>query len=117
MRLQMKPDATNFPLDPFKAGDAHIRKWDPRPVPGTSTARNWWTYFYNRTVTGYVDDPNELMDPSYTIRYMGPNESFTPREIRYVNWRFVVGNNVGANPPVNPSIDTFSLSYRFQRTQ
>jgi hypothetical protein len=117
MRPQMKPDATNFPLDPYKAGDAQIRKWDTRPVPGTSTARNYWTYFYNRTVTGYVDDPNELMDPSYTVHYMGPNESFTPRDIRYVNWRFVIGNNVDANPPVNPAIETFSLSYRFQRVQ
>jgi hypothetical protein len=117
MRDQMKPNATNFPLDPFKAGDAQIRKWDTRPVPGTSTARNYWTYLYNRTVTGYVDDPNELMDPSYTIHYMGPNESFTPRDVRYVNWRFVVGNNVDANPPVNPAIETFSLSYRFQRVQ
>ena len=94
-----------------------MRKWDIRPVPGSPTARNWWTYFYNRTVTKYVEDPNELMDPSFTIRYAGPNEAFTPRDVRYVNWRFVTSNNVDASPPLAPTIETFSLSYRFQRVQ
>jgi hypothetical protein len=117
VRPQLKPDASNFPLDPFKAADAHIRKWDQRSIPGTSTSRNWWTYFYNRTVTSYVEDPNQLMDPAYTIQFAGPNESFTPRDVRYVNWRFVTSNNVDANPPVAPSIETFSLSYRYQRVQ
>jgi hypothetical protein len=117
VRTQLKPTASNFPLDPFKAADAHIRKWDTRAIPNTTTARNWWTYFYNRTVTKYVEDPNELMDPAYTIRYAGPNEAFTPREVRYVNWRFVTSNNVDAVPPVAPTIETFSLSYRFQRVQ
>lgn len=117
VRPQLQPDAVNFPLDPFKAADAHLRKWDTRTIPSTTTARNWWTYFYNRTVTSYVDDPNQLMDPSYTIRFAGPNEAFTPRDIRYVNWRFVTSNNVDANPPVAPAIETFSLSYRFQRVQ
>jgi hypothetical protein len=117
VRQQMKPTAVNFPLDPYKAADAHLRKWDTRPIPGAPTSRNWWTYFYNRTVTKYVEDPNELMDPSFTIRYAGPNEAFTPRDVRYVNWRFVTSNNVEATPPVAPTIETFSLSYRFQRVQ
>ncbi len=116
-RNQLRPDATNFPLDPYKAGDAHIRKWDTRTIPGTSTSRSWWTYFYNRTVTSYVSDPNQLMDPSYTQGFQGPNEAFTPRDVRYVNWRFVTSNNTDANPPVSPVIDTFALSYRFQRVQ
>lgn len=111
---QLRPSAANFPLDPYKAGDAHLRKWDTRPMPGTSTARNWWTYLYNRTVTAYVDDPNTLMSAAFAAQYAGPNEAFTPRHVRYVNWRFVVGNNADASPPVSPSIDTFALSYRFQ---
>jgi hypothetical protein len=115
VRLQLKPTAANFPLDPYKAGDAHMRKWDTRSIPGTSTARNWWTYLYNRTVTRYVEDPNELMNPAYTSQYAGPNEGFTPRDVRYVNWRFVTSNNVDAIPPIAPTIDTFALSYRFQR--
>lgn len=113
MRNQMKPTADNFPLDPFKAADAHIRKWDTRTIPNGTAQRNWWTYFYNRTVTSYVEDPNEIFDPSYTIHFAGPNETFTPRDVRYVNWRFVTSNNVDASPPVAPSIETFSLSYRF----
>jgi hypothetical protein len=32
---------------------------------------------------------------------------------RYVNWRFVVANNVDVDPPIAPAIDTFALSYRF----
>ncbi|MCB9887874.1 MAG: hypothetical protein H6838_20510 [Planctomycetes bacterium] len=116
-RNQLKPTADNFPLDPYKAGDAHIRKWDSRPIPGTSTARNWWTYFYNRTVTSYVSDPNQLVDPAYTLQFAGPNETFTPADVRYVNWRFVTTNNTDAQPPVSPVIETFALSYRFQRVQ
>ena len=114
-RDQLKPTPVNFPLDPYKAGDAHIRKWDSRPVPGGPSARNWWTYFYNRTVTTYVEDPNDLMAPTFTSQFQGPNEAFTPRQIRYMNWRFVTSNNVDANPPVTPAIETFSLSYRFQQ--
>jgi hypothetical protein len=105
----------NFPLDPYKAGDAHIRKWDTRAIPGGASARNWWTYFYNRTVTTYVEDPNDLMDTSFTTQFQGPNEVFTPRQIRYMNWRFVTSNNTDANPPVSPAIESFSLSYRFQQ--
>lgn len=113
MRTQLRPTAANFPLDPYKAGDAHMRKWDQRTIPNTSTARNWWTYLYNRTVTTYVEDPNTLMTPSYTAQFAGPNEAFTPRDVRYVNWRFVTSNNVDANPPIAPVIDTFALAYRF----
>jgi hypothetical protein len=111
----LKPTPDNFPLDPYKAADAHIRKWDTRPIPGSGTTRNWWTYFYNRTVTRYTDDPNELMDPNFTIQFKGPNEVFTPNDVRYVNWRLVTSNNTDASPPVSPSIESFALSYRFQR--
>ena len=113
MRQQLRPSAANFPLDPYKAGDAHMRKWDQRTIPGTSTPRNWWTYLYNRTVTTYVEDPNTLMSPSFTAQFSGPNEAFTPRDVRYVNWRFVTSNNVDSSPPVAPVIDTFALAYRF----
>lgn len=112
-RTQLRPTAANFPLDPYKACDAHIRKWDTRVTGGV--ARNWWTYLYNRTVTSYVEDPNELMNPAFTLQFAGPNETFTPASIRYLNWRFIVSNNVDANPPVAPSIETFALSYRFQQ--
>ena len=115
MREQLKPTADNFALDPYKAGDAHLRKWDSRPIPGSSQGRNWWTHLYNRTVTTYVEDPNELMDPAYTLQFAGPNETFNPKDIRYVNWRFIASNNTTANPPVAPSIDTFSLSFRWQQ--
>jgi hypothetical protein len=116
-RTQLRPDAVNFPLDPYKAADAHIRKFDDRLPTPSSGSRNWWTYLYNRTVTSYVLDPNELMEASFLTQFAGPNEGFTPRDVRYVNWRYVMINNTDANPPVSPSIETFSLSYRFQRTR
>jgi hypothetical protein len=109
MRAQLKPDDSNFALDPYKAGDAHMRKWDNRG------GRNWWTYLYNKTVTSYVEDPNDLMDPAYTLQFAGPNETFNPGDIRYVNWRFIAANNTTANPPVSPAIETFSLSFRWQQ--
>ena len=114
-RDQLRPTDDNFPLDPFKAGDAHMRKWDNRPLSGTSQARNWWTYMYNKTVTSYVEDPNILMDPAYTLGFAGPNETFNPKDIRFVNWRFIAANNAQANPPVSPAIETFALSYRWQQ--
>ncbi len=108
-RADLKPSDQNFPLDPYKAGDAHIRKWDTRGTP----ARSWWTYFYNRTVTRYVEDPNELVNPAYLLQFAGPNETFGPHDVRYINWRFVTSNNIDANPPVSPEIETFALSYKF----
>jgi len=104
-RQQMRPTADNFALDPFKAGDAHMRKWDTRG------GRNEWTYLYNRTVTSYVEDPNVLMDPTFTTQFAS---AFNPENVRYVNWRFIAGNNADATPPISPTIETFSLTYRFE---
>jgi hypothetical protein len=79
--------------------------------------RNYWTYYYNRNVTSYVADPNMLMNDSFLSRYAGPNESFRARDVKYFNWRFIMKNNVEANPPVAPVIDSFAVTYRFERTQ
>ena len=106
-RQDLRPSAANFPLDPYKAGDAHIRKWDTR------NGRNTWAYLYNRTVTRYVEDPNELMNPAFIDGYSVSNDPFTPRDVRYVNWRFITGNNVESDPSIAPSIDSFAMSYRF----
>ena len=111
------PDETNFPLDPFKAGDAHIRKYDDRSPGLGLPSRNFWSYFYNKTVTTYVEDPNQLLDATFLSQFNGPNDGFTARDIRYVNWRFIMSNNVDAAQPVTPGIETFALSYRFQRVQ
>jgi len=114
-RQDLKPTADNFALDPRKAGDAHIRKWDTRPVPGGSPSRNWWTHLYNRTVTGYVEDPNHLMNAEYAESYSSPGDPFAPNDVRYVNWRFVMQNNVTTTTPIDPAIETFAMTYRFQR--
>ncbi len=110
----LQPTDVNFPLDPFKAGDAGVRKFDDRPS-GTAGARNWWTYLYNKTVTGYVEDPNQLMTQSYLGAFAGPNDILTPQHVRYLNWRYLMSNNTDANPPVAPTIDTFTFSYKFER--
>ena len=112
------PDKKNFPLDPLKAGDAGIRRFDDRPSPLTGgAARNWWTYFYNRTVTTYTAEPNTLMDPLFTNSFSGPFESFLPHNVKYFNWRFVLTNNVETTPPISPSINTFIVTYRFERVR
>lgn len=110
---QEAPNDANFPLDPLKAGDAGIRKYDDRVLLGN--ARNTWTYYYNRNVTDYTDDPNNLADDTFTNQYSGPNEVFLTQDVKYLNWRFVFENNVEANPPVTPVIDTFILTYRLER--
>jgi len=65
----------------------------------------------------YGEDPNLLMDPAYTIDFAGPNETFNPKDIRFVNWRFIAANNAEADPPVSPTIETFALSYRWLSAQ
>jgi hypothetical protein len=108
------PTPKNFSLDPLKAGDAGIRKFDNRPTGAGGTARNWWTYFYNRTVTSYTDNLNTLMNPAFTDQFAGPFEEFRPEDVRYFNWRFLMTNNVEASPPISPTIDTFMVTYRFE---
>jgi hypothetical protein len=112
---QEVPDEFNFPLDPLKAGDAHIRKYDDRLLNGQR--RNGWTYYYNRNVTDYVGDPNRLSDSSFTNAFAGPNEVFLADDVTYFNWRIVFGNNVDADPPITPVIDSFIMAYRLERTQ
>ncbi|MEM7198806.1 MAG: hypothetical protein AAF628_00970 [Planctomycetota bacterium] len=111
-QLRPAPDPINFSLDPLKAGDAHIRKADDRPFGGS--ARNGWTHYYNRNVTDYVADPNDLMDEEFTTQFAAPNEAFLPHDVRYFNWRLVFGNNVDASPPVTPRIESFLVTYRFE---
>ncbi len=109
------PKAHNFPLNPCIAGDAHIRHWDDRSVdPGQGgIARNTWTYFYNRNLTTYQEDPNRLMDSAFTNQFGGPNETFAREDVRYFSWRFIMRNNVQIDPPVSPTLESFSVSYRF----
>ncbi|MGE3172023.1 MAG: hypothetical protein AB7O97_05305 [Planctomycetota bacterium] len=112
------PTDDNFALDPYKAGDAHIRKFDDRPMPlSGGVSRNWWSHLYNHTVTDYALDPDQLMDDGWLERFSGPNDTFTRRNVRYVNWRLLMSNNVDASPPVSPEIETFALSYRFERVR
>ncbi len=117
---RIRPDSRCKKLSPrsAQAGDAGIRRFDDRPSPLTGgAARNWWTYFYNRTVTTYTADPNTLMEPLFTNSFSGPFESFLPHDVKYFNWRFVLGNNVETTPPISPSIDTFIVTYRFERVR
>ncbi len=113
-RNQVKPDHLNFPLDPRKAGDAGMRKYSDQ-FNVNNVARNFWTYPYNEHVTDYVDDPNRLTDAAFLAGYAGPADSFRPNELRYMNWRFIMKNNVDASPPVSPSLESFATVYRFEQ--
>lgn len=100
------PSVDNFPLDPFKAGDAGLKHMDIRG------GRTFWTHPYNRTVTDYTREANELMDDKFTNRFSGSSESFAPADVKYFNWRFIMRNNVAVTPPVSPKLDSFFVSYR-----
>jgi hypothetical protein len=102
-----KTNATNFPNDPLKSGDAFVRHWDDR------RGRNWWTYMYNKTITTYVDDPNQLMRTKFTNSFSGPSESFEAKDVKYFNWRFIMKNNLEVDPPLSPRVESFAISYRF----
>jgi len=111
----LQPTRTNFALDPLKAGDAHIRKFDERSTGIGGVERDWWTHYYNRTVTSYVGDPNSLFDPAYLLDFQGPNDSLVPEDIVFFNWRFIMINNNDAQPPVSPRLESFATTYRFDR--
>ncbi len=109
------PTADNFPLDPRKAGDAHIRRFDDRPTLDTGAERKTWTYLYNRNVTDYTSDIQQLTDHEFTNKFGGPSESFLPQDLRYVNWRFIMSNRVQGTAPVSPALQSFAVSYRMVR--
>ena len=99
---------SNFSLDPLKAGDAHIRHHDNR------FGRNWWTYLYNETVTTYTEDATDLSSPAFATQFSSPVQAFEAVDIKYFNWRFIMKNNILADPPISPKIESFSVTYRFQ---
>jgi hypothetical protein len=109
----VQPDEINFPLDPLKACDAHMRKFDDRLVNGR--ARSYWAYYYNRQVTDYTTDIANLSRDQFTSQFVGANETFRASDVRYFNWRFIMRNNVDATPPVSPSIESFAVAYRFEK--
>ena len=41
-------------------------------------------------------------------------ESFEPSDVKYFNWRFIMKNNVEANPPISPLIQSFAVAYRLE---
>ena len=84
------------------------------PLLGTY---RYWSYYYNREVTDYTTEPADLANDNFISLYGGPNSPITARDVRYVNWRFVMINNVAATPPIAPSIESFAMTYRFERTQ
>ncbi len=106
-----------FPLNPLVAGDAHIRKYDRRPFNGTQ--RNYWTHYYTQHLTRYTSDVQELMSNNFLNGFAGPNanDTFTNEEVQYFNWRFVMTANTEVSPPVSPGVESFALSYRFERVQ
>ena len=69
-------------------------------------------YLYNRNVTAYTEELKDLSKTSFTNRFGGPNEVFAAKDVKYFNWRFIMRNNVDANPPVSPKIESFAVSYR-----
>ncbi len=114
LRRQVEPDHLNFPLDPRKAGDAGIRKFSDQ-FNATNQVRNHWVYTYNLHVTDYVDDPNQLTQAQYLAQFAGPVDSFQPHEVRYLNWRFIMKNNVEGAPPTAPELESYALVYRFEQ--
>ena len=50
----------------------------------------------------------------YLRRYGTARNPFTPRDVRYLNWRLVLDNGSGRGRPTIPIIDTFALAYRLE---
>ena len=109
---QVAPDHVNFPLDPRKAGDAGIRKFSDRLDSG-NRPRDFWVHHYNVHVTDYVDDLDALTDAGFLSRFAAPGEAFTPSDVRYCNWRFIMRN--GEAMTEAPALESFALVYRLSR--
>ncbi|MCA8941578.1 MAG: hypothetical protein KDB80_03380 [Planctomycetes bacterium] len=110
-RMNGRPNEA-FALNPYVAGDAHIKKYDRRLMFGTS--RHYWSHFYNEHVTDYTDEVEDLVDPEFLDRFHGNSagDDFEVHDLRYFNWRFVMSST----PVVAPAIDSFAISYRFERS-
>ena len=63
----------------------------------------------------YTRNITDLSTDSWTSQYSGPNENFNARDVRYFNWRFIMRNNVDASPPISPTLDSFAVTYRYER--
>jgi hypothetical protein len=63
-----------------------------------------------------MSNPNRLTDPTFLPRYSGPFDSFPTNDVRYVNWRFIMKNNVDVTPPVSPYIESFAMVVRYETT-
>ncbi|MEC7583037.1 MAG: hypothetical protein VYE77_01855 [Planctomycetota bacterium] len=105
--LYTRPDRRNVVMDPLKACDAHIRKFDDRG------GRNDWSHFYHGVVTDYVEDPNDLFTVPFTQQYATAIDPFGPHDVRYINWRLRMSNAVDADPPVSPRVDALMLAWRW----
>ena len=105
------PDAANFPMDPRKAGDAHVRKLDLRSGP-SGRERRFWTYQYNRMVTAYDPDPNNLLDRAWLDPFIGPDDVFEVEDLTYFNWRFLMIGNPDRG--TSPALDSFAMTWRFR---
>lgn len=102
-------------LDPRVAGNAHIRS--ARSPVGSG----WSSWQHTERLSTYVDDVEELNDPSFLARFVaqpvtGRRESLRPETVRLVNWRFIFENNVDVNPSVSPSLDSFAMVVRIDDT-
>jgi len=56
------------------------------------------------------------MDTRFTSTFAGPTESFLPSDVKYFNWRFIMQSNVDATTPISPKLQSFTVTYRFEKT-
>jgi len=98
-------DTNSTALDPLVAGEAHIRFFD-------SSTRDWVNHKHTVNLTGYVSDPNELMNQDYLRQFTIANQPLRPQDVKLLNWRFVFHNNIDVNPSTTPTLDSFALVYR-----
>ena len=65
---------------------------------------------YNETVTTYTEDATDLSSPAFATQFSSPVQAFEVVDIKYFNWRFIMKNNILADPPISPKIPRTRLT-------
>jgi hypothetical protein len=94
-----------YELEPLKAGEMHIRT-------GYNTNARQFQYFYVRAISDYTRDIARISDPIYLSPFY-----MRPEDAKWLSWRLIFENNIDVAGSAPPAIDTFAVSYRFQRVQ
>ncbi|PIE24366.1 MAG: hypothetical protein CSA62_03535 [Planctomycetota bacterium] len=84
--------------DPLITGNAHVRFY---------SSGSWSRFQHTNKLSKYTRNPDELYDPQFQ-----KDNDLAQTGVEYMNWRFLLENNVKVTPSTVPTLDSFAITYR-----